>query len=296
MTEYSASGRIMLTGMSPEGFVSPTDRAALQNLQRLPGLPLVLRKFNELALDRMLYAQNSAESVRCGPRQFPTLHHLLREACSVLDMPEPELYVRYSEHYNAYTAGVNRTFITLHSALLDGLTDEELLYVLGHELGHIKCGHVLYSMLARFLIPLLDALGQATLGVGRLAGMGLVSAFYEWMRQAEFTCDRAGLLTCQRPRTAFTTTMKLGCGSSRFDQEMNVDAFLEQARSHAETNGLDGAAKALMFLLYTWQLDHPQVVFRAKQLDDWIRGGAYERILSGDYVRNGGGRPVEEAV
>jgi hypothetical protein len=53
-----------------------------------------------------------------------------------------------------------------------------------------------------------------------------------------------------------------------------------------------------MFLLYTWQLDHPQVVFRAKYLDVWIRSGAYERILSGDYVRDGGARSPapEEAV
>ena len=40
---------------------------------------------------------------------------------------------------------MNRKFITLHSSLLDGLTDDELLYVLWHELGLIKCGNVRLS-------------------------------------------------------------------------------------------------------------------------------------------------------
>ncbi len=280
--------RICLKQISPDAFVSPTDRAALQNLQRVPVLPILVQKFNEFAVDRLWYVMNSAESVRCGPSQFPTLYHLLREACWALDVPQPELYVQTGREQNAYTAGVNRTFIVVNSELVERFSDEELLFVLGHELGHVKCGHVLYQMLARFLLPLLDAVGQATLGVGKIASYGLVSAFYEWMRQAEFTCDRAGLLVCQDPEIAFRTTMKIGSGGGRLDAEMNVDAFLEQARHHVEAEGFEAVAKALLFFFYSWQLTHPQVVFRARGLDEWIRSGAYDRVLGGDYTRDAG--------
>jgi Zn-dependent protease with chaperone function len=279
-------GRLRFPGLDVDSFISPRDRAALANLQKLPLLSPLVKKFNELAIDRVLYVQNSAESVRCGPRQFPTLHRLLQEACDILEAPEPELYLQYDGTYNSYTAGVNRTFIILHSALLEDFTDDELLFILGHELGHVKCAHVLYGMLGRFLMPLLDALGQATLGVGQLAGIGLVSAFNEWMRQAEFTCDRAGLLVCQDQQIAFTTIMKLGCGVSRLSGEMSVQTFLEQARAHAAHTPPEGLAKALLFVLYNWQLDHPQVVFRAKELDAWITTGAYEKILRGDYGKD----------
>jgi Zn-dependent protease with chaperone function len=135
------------------------------------------------------------------------------------------------------------------------------------------------------LIPLLDTLGQATLGMGKVAGIGLVSAFSEWMRQAEFSCDRAGLLVCQDARVAMTAIMKLGGGGTRFDSELNVDAFLEQARQHADSSRTEGIAKALLFLLYNWQISHPQVVFRAKELDRWVEGGAYERVLGGEYLK-----------
>jgi Zn-dependent protease with chaperone function len=132
----------------------------------------------------------------------------------------------------------------------------------------------------------LNALGQATLGLGQLAGMGLVSAFFEWLRQAEFSCDRAGLLVCQNPRAAYSATMKLGCGETRYNEEMDVDVFLEQARHYSGMKGLEGMSKALLFLLYTWQLDHPQVVYRAKSLEEWVNDGSYDRILSGDYPRS----------
>jgi Zn-dependent protease with chaperone function len=281
----SEKQRIRLRHLSFESFVSPTDRAALQNLQRLPVLPNLIRKFNEHAWDKMYYALNTADSVRVSYRQFRTLHKLLREACRNLDLTEPELYLRYSPAHNAFTGGVQHPFIVLHSSLVNDFTDEEVLFILGHELGHIKCGHVLYRMIGALLFPLMETIGQATLGLGHLAGRGLLSAFMEWMRQSEFSCDRAGLLACQNPQAAFSATMKLGCGHSRYGDEMNVEAFLDQARTYSGMGGLEGVPKALLFFLYTWSLDHPQVVHRAKGLDDWMQSGAYERILSGDYIR-----------
>ena len=149
MNERTTNGRVRLPYLSPEAFVSSTDKAALGSLQRLPLLPKLLRKLNEVALDRFFYVQNCAESVRCSSKQFPTVYRLLREACGILDVSEPELYIRYSEKYNAFTSGVNRTFIVLHSSLVEDFTDEELLFVIGHEIGHIKCGHVLYTMLGQ---------------------------------------------------------------------------------------------------------------------------------------------------
>src|ERR1051325_10830080 len=115
MTAASGSAdspRVRLPFISAEAFVSPTDKAALANLQKMPLLPLIVRKFNEFAIDRIFYVQNSAESVRCNEKQFPTVFRLMQEAREILDVPEPELYIHYDYRYNAHTAGVNRTFIT----------------------------------------------------------------------------------------------------------------------------------------------------------------------------------------
>ncbi len=286
----TASGRVTFPYLSYESFVAPSDKIALQNLQKVPILPLVLRKFNEVSLDQFWYVQNTAESVRCGPKQFNTVYDMMREACEILSVPEPELYVSYSPSYNAYTAGMNRTFIVLHSSLINDFTDDELRFIIGHEVGHIKCGHLLYQSISQLLLPLLETLGTATLGMGQIVSVGLLSAFLEWVRQAEFSCDRAGLLVCQNPTVALSATMKLGCGKTRFDEEMSTDTFLEQARTFSEQNqGLEGLARAFLFMLYNRYLTHPQVVFRAKGLDEWVKSGDYERILGGDYQRDASG-------
>jgi Zn-dependent protease with chaperone function len=296
----SSRGRVQrrsFPGITAEAFVSLRDRAALTSLQQMPLLPPLVRKFNEVAGDRLVYLQNSAGSVRCGPRQLPTLHRLMQEAAEILDVPEPEIYLQRGAVENALTAGVSRPFIVLSSALVENFTNDELLFVIGHELGHVKCGHVLYQTVGRLLLPLLEALGSVTMGIGQLAGIGLVSGFYEWLRQAEFSADRAGLLVCQDTRVACTAIMKLGGGGTRLDGEMNVDAFLEQARQHAESTPSEGIAKALLFFVYNWQLSHPQVVFRARDLDQWVQSGEYERILGGHYLHDeiGGSQPGPQA-
>ena len=63
----SSRGRVQrrsLPQISPEAFISPRDRAALIRLQQTPLLPQLVRKFNEVAGDRIAYLQHSSASVR----------------------------------------------------------------------------------------------------------------------------------------------------------------------------------------------------------------------------------------
>jgi len=271
-------------GMLPDAFLADGDRLALDALRRTPILPQVVRKFYDLGIDRWAYALNMAESIRCGPNQYKTIYAIMREACAILDVPEPELYVRFNPWPNAYTFGVERPFITVHSTLLDALSDEEILYLMGHELSHIKCGHVLYMTVANWLLPLLDALGRVTLRLGDAVSVGLVLAFYEWMRQAEITCDRGGLLCIQNTQDSIGTIMTLAGGRNRFSDEVNLDEFMTQARMYQEAGSLEKLAKVVVFLLRTATYTHPQPIFRAQQLEQWFSSDAYARIMAGDYL------------
>lgn len=65
--------------------------------------------------------------------------------------------------YNAFAAGVEDPIIVINSGAIDLLTYEELLFIIGHEVGHIKSQHVLYSQMAQILPILGDIIGSATL-------------------------------------------------------------------------------------------------------------------------------------
>ncbi|MEQ1934806.1 MAG: M48 family metallopeptidase, partial [Fimbriimonadaceae bacterium] len=163
------SERKHFEGISAASFVADTDRIALESLKKIPLLPTIIQKFYEVGIDRWLYCYNMSMSVRCGPNQYKTLYDILRESCEVLDMPEPELYITSNPFPNAWTGGVERPYITLRSSIVDTLTDEQLYHLMGHELGHIKAGHVLYRSVARVLMPLLEMVGRRTFGLGDVA-------------------------------------------------------------------------------------------------------------------------------
>jgi len=97
--------------------------------------------------------------------------------------------------------------------LLELMDDDEVMAVTGHELGHIKCGHALYKMMARGLKPLVEMAGRATLGIGSVVGAGVEAALLAWDRRSELSADRAALLTMQDPHPCIAMLMKLAGGT-----------------------------------------------------------------------------------
>lgn len=272
-------------GLSASAFVSDTDRIALDALKRVPLLPQVVQKFYEVGIDRWLYCYNMSMAVRCGPKQYKTLYNIMKEACDILDMAEPELYVTNNPFPNAFAGGVERPYITLRSSIIDTMTDEQLYHLIGHELGHIKADHILYQSIAGILYPLLEMLGRRTFGLGDVAGIALILAMYEWYRQAEISADRAGLLVAQSLDLSIDANIMLTAGPSRLRHEMSREAYMEQARAYQDAGTLESIGKVLIFLLLSSTYTHPMPVHRAQELERWVLSGAYDRIMSGDYPR-----------
>jgi len=277
--------RKVFPGISADAFVSDADRWALDKLKRVPLLPLVISKFYELGFDRLFYCMNMAMSVRCGPKQYSKLYSMFQESCRILDMPEPELYVTSNPFPNAWAGGIERPYVTVVSSMINTLNDEQLYYLIGHELGHIKAEHVLYFNVGAVLIQILDALGRRTFGASDLATTALIIAFFEWVRQAEFSADHAGLVVSQSLEDCLDCMVNLTAGPNRMSEDMSREAFMDQARAYQNAEPLDQVLKALMFYMFGWRYSHPFPVARAQELERWTQTGALDRILNGDYPR-----------
>lgn len=277
--------RKILTGITKDAFVSDADKWALDKLQNLPLVPQLVSKFYEIGIDRWLYCYNMSSSIRCGPNQYPTLYEIMRESAKTLDMPEPELYVSSNPFPNAFAGGVERPYICLRSSMIDTMSDEELFFIMGHELGHIKANHVLYFSIGWLLFPLLDILGRRTMGASDVATYALVLALYEWSRQAEFSADRAGLLVAQDKEIAIQSLIRLAAGPSRLKNELNQEAFMDQARAYQDADALDKLGKFVLFATMGKTMTHPMPVFRTQELEKWVLSGEFDRIVGGDYSR-----------
>jgi len=266
-----------LGGLSVDEFRHASDQKATDALKKIPGIDKLFAKVLEVGLERMFYVDNVASYLRVTPKMFPRLHRSLTWACKILDVPEPEMYVKVNPVPNAFTFGHTKPFITVHSGLIDMLSDEELFFVIGHEVGHIKAGHVLYSTMAHNIAAVITLLGEATLGIGALLARGLVYALLEWQRCAELTSDRAALLCVQDLDPAYATFMKLAGGTTRMAADMDRDEFLRQIREYEDVDRstLDRAYK----LLLTVERTHPFAMQRAKELDRWFETG-YPELMA----------------
>ena len=53
-----------------------------------------------------------------------------------------------------------------------------------------------------------------------------------WVRAAELSCDRAALIVAGDPKVVVSVLMKLSGGCPKLSGQLNVDAFLDQARRY----------------------------------------------------------------
>lgn len=273
--------RVPLKGLPSSAFQHPLDRQATENLKKIKGFDWLVGKFIEYGFERIDYITHIGDGIRVGPRQMAMHYQMLRECCDVLDVAEPELYVMQGD-VNAYTSGHNHPFIILQTGLLELMDDDEVMAVIAHELGHIKCGHVLYKTMARGLKPFIEVAGKATLGFGSIVGAGIEAGLSAWDRRSELSADRAALLGVQNVQPCIKMLMKLAGGTTRHVQALDSEQFLNQARAYKE--GLDQKTSDRFYrFMANMGSTHPFPVERARALDEWFCSPDYNEILSGNW-------------
>ena len=282
MTDQPVRARVRLPEISSRTWEHPTDRGALVALRRLKGFDTVLRKVSGLISERSLRLVFLGNAVRADERQFRRVHGLLADAAATLDMTDvPEVFVAADPRANAICIGMDQPFLVVNSGLLDMCDDEELRFVLGHELGHALSGHSVYRTLLMVLIRLTQ--GLSAIPLAGLPLRAIVAALTEWSRKSELSSDRAGLLACQDPAAALRVHMKLASGGHL--EDVDTSAFLDQA---AEYEAVSGSLRdSFLKFLLLMNRAHPFAVMRAGELRRWVDSGAYARVLAGDYARRG---------
>ncbi|HWK88391.1 MAG TPA: M48 family metallopeptidase [Longimicrobium sp.] len=276
MTDPIRATRV-LTQIDPRSWEHPADRAALNALRRIPVFDEVLRKLFGFFGEKPLRLAFLSGAVRVGPTQFTRIHRLYQDALRTLDAPEYPLYVQQKTEINAFAFGMQHPFIVLNSELVEKLDDDQLRFVLGHEIAHVLSGHPLYIT----MMTVLYQLAQTGFPIVGLAARVVLMALMEWYRKAELSCDRAGILTVQSADPGMGTMLVFAGGAGG---EANVADFIAQAEEYRETGDL---ADQVFKVLNTLALTHPAPVIRVAEMRTWFESGAYERIMGGDYRRRG---------
>ena len=266
---------IKLKGLYPQAYEHPDDAAALDALKQMPGFEPFVRKVNSWGIERLLRIQYTGSSLHVTKNAFPHLWDMLSTVIDRLSLPiRPELYVTSGEEINAFTAGVESPIIVFNRGTIEQLKDDELMFVMAHEVGHIKSGHVLYYTIASYIPLIIREMGGM---IGNLVSQAMQIALLHWQRTSELTADRAGLLCCQDSNAALRTTMKLAGMPHRLQEQWNIEEFIKQAK---DFDDMDSSTVDKLIKLYMgFQFTHPWVIHRAKEMLRWIESGGYDRVL-----------------
>lgn len=217
--------------------------------------------------------ENQGEGINITNESLPKMHQQLVDACEILGVKEIPTYStdwEYAPYH--FSNGEKHRRIVMMSGSADLFTDEEMMFVLGHELGHMACGHKPYHMLLEtFYMPFVnDAAFKAWASIIKLPLM-------EWYRMSDYTADRMGLLCCQDINAAITTMIKKAGLPKKCYNNIDVQGFIQQAREFEEnfTDTMNRVVKVLSIR----SAEFPWLVVRAGKLYDWYHSDEYKQII-----------------
>lgn len=265
-----------LLNLKSSQYEHPFDKAALEALRKVPLFEKVVNFAINWTNIKWRVVELCGSNFHVTKDSCPELYSLVQQTMETLDIDRmPQIYTQWGYFINAYTTGFkNDTLLVIYSGAVDILSDAELTYVVGHEAGHIKSGHVLYHVMGSMISQIIKAMGI----LGSMA-MPLEMAFGYWNRMSEFTSDRAGLLACQDLDAALSAIMKMAGIPKKYFATANPHVFAEQAQEFLTRYG--DTANTIIRNISILDDSHPWTVLRAAELIKWVNEGGYQAILDG---------------
>src|SRR3954469_1018661 len=223
-SRYVAARKGEASARSREGavYAYAGDQKVRATLDRIRPVTLAVeatvRLWQSVEKSRML-----GTAVKVTEKQFPKVWKLGVKCAEALRIPIPTLYVSPNiGSLNAHTFGTgDDPYVVVNAALIDHLSEVELLDVIGHECGHIQNNHVVYMTTLFFL-------RHAANAFLRWSVRPAVLALNAWARRAEITCDRAGLICTRSLDVSIGVLVKLALGSQKLYSDVNLEEYLGQ--------------------------------------------------------------------
>jgi Zn-dependent protease with chaperone function len=185
------------------------DLRLLRTLDRLAPVKLALE-----ATERLWRSAARAEllagAIKATQKEQPRVHAAVTKCAERLRVPAPTTYVATADRtMTAETLGAeDDAYLVLSGALVEELSDAELVDAVGRQLGRIQNQHVLPATALYYL-------EHFAARYVRWIVSPATAALRSWQRRAVVTCDRAGLL-CTRDLDVSTTALtKTGASPER---------------------------------------------------------------------------------
>lgn len=263
-----------LFGLEAKSYEHEFDKVALKTMRALPGFDTVANFFLNWTYIKWHVIELQGSNFLVTRESCPELYELVHDVSDTLDVrPLPRFYTQWGYNINGYTTGYKEdTLLVLNSGSVDLLEEDELRFVAGHEMGHIKSGHVIYHTMGELFN---NAIGQIPL-VSSLTTPIYYALMY-WIRMSEFTADRAGLLACQNIDAAVSAIIKMSGLPIKYFEKMDKASFIKQANEFK--NSFSGFTDKAIKTITIASSSHPWTVLRAAELISWYDSDDYRQLV-----------------
>lgn len=156
------------------------------------------------------------------------LYDLLYDVKNKLGFRDPvDFYITGDASVNAWTIASSREgephIVNINSGLINIMTDDELRFVIGHELGHLINKNTEMRRLIGFVFP-----PEAT------PPLMLQYKIRLWEQLSELSADRYGYMAVENLDTCLSAFFKMTSGLDVSKINMRLDIYLEENLKHLE--------------------------------------------------------------
>lgn len=167
-------------------------------------------------------------SLKVEQRLLPHLCELFEEVKAKLCFEEKvDFYITGASDVNAFSVAAEKTgdphIVNVNSALLELMTDDELRFVLGHELGHLIDRDTSLLQLIGFVFPDETAMPIVLQHKVRL-----------WQQLAELMADRYGYLAADDLGACVSAFYKMASGLDITKMNVKLDELLDENLRHLD--------------------------------------------------------------
>ena len=190
-----------------------------------------------------------ARNVKVSERNLPWIFEIAKAAAQRLDVRPPGVFIVQDPEINAYALGLRRKIIVINTGLIDATDRDELAFIVGHELTHVKYG---------WTVPV------------RILGITVPVPLLFSSQQREYTCDRGGLIACRDLDRSVLALAKLALGR-RLADEIDVARFYTD-KKEVEEDRISRLSEALA--------SHPPIRDRVLHLREFYHSELYKKLTS----------------
>ncbi len=229
------------------------EKEKVEKLKNTFELEPILSHFEREGGVKSIRAGILSDHLKLTGTMAPRLSLALDTVCRTLEYDAPiDLFVAENSNINAYAVySLNNTphIIVLTSRLIERMNDEELKFVLGHEIGHLWFKHYRMRM-----VPM--AFGKDQDGDSKVPVL-LKRRLEIWQRLAELSADRAGFVAAEgRLDSVVSVFFKIASGLGPEHLHFDISAFLQQLEELKQLERRDAICA----------FSHPSIPIRVRAL------------------------------